>query len=139
MNKVPAIIKTDPRKDFQLRFSPRKRAERNTIKSRLSRSIAATREASPYFRAIKYASQEMAPAVPDKKINRVSREDKCNPSGEILRVKRLTKMRRTAMMVALIVVASVGSISFRPNLPKIATRAAEKAEIKAKAIHIILR
>jgi hypothetical protein len=51
--------------------------------------------------------------------------------------KKLTTTRKTAMITALIVVARVESISLRPNLAKMATKAAVIAESKANNNHIL--
>ena len=50
--------------------------------------------------------------------------------------ERLTKNKKTAIIIARMVVASVESIFFKPSLPKIATKAANIAESKAYTIHI---
>jgi len=53
------------------------------------------------------------------------------------RSEKLTATRKSAMMMERMVVARVGSMSFRPSLAKIATRAAVMDDSRAKMSHIV--
>jgi hypothetical protein len=53
MSKVPATIDKAPKATFQLKVSPKKRADNKTTKTKLVLSIAETTFALPFFRAKK--------------------------------------------------------------------------------------
>lgn len=127
---LPAVMSSAPMMTRLPTGSLRNRNDRQMVITTLSLSTGATRDTSPYRRALKQKSHDTPVAAPDS-----TKNSHVWPGIDLMSLAwvptRAMPHVKGRMMVVRIAVARSESTSFTPILAKIAVRAAKKADSNA--------